>query len=129
DDRRGDADRRAALPLRGGGGRRDPGAAPDRRGAALPDRGASAAPAGTRGRERVALAAGGARRAPALTEPRLEAPGVRAVRPARRLTYRPPSGPRRGGAAPTAEHARPRRRAGRAGPRRAGLPARGAAAG
>src|SRR5207302_273491 len=81
--------------------------------------GAAAAPTGADRRERVALAAGGAPRAPPLAEPRFEASGVRAVRPPRRLAHGAPPGPRRGGAAPAAEHARPRRLARRAGAGRA----------
>ena len=117
-DRRGHRHRRAALLLRRRGGRRDPRPAPHGRGAALPGRDRRRASSPSRSptapsRPPIARAARAAR---ARRTSRSREPGLRALRPARRLAHRAPARPRRRGAPPAALLPRARRLARRGRP-------------
>ncbi len=116
-DRRGDRIGRAALLLRRRVGRRDPGAVPHGRGAALRarDRGPRTRRA-RRGRTGAGRAVPSARAARLAEHPQPPA-RLRALRPPRRVAHRPPPRPRRRGAPAAPIDARARGFPGRPRPR------------
>ena len=116
---------RAALLLRRRARRRDPGAVPHGRGAALSarDRGSRAGRAG-RGRARAGRAVPAPRAARRAEHPQPPA-RVRALRPARRIAHGSPSWTGRGGAPPASVDARARGVARRPRPRRLARSAHG----